>query len=109
MQGPQVIASIIPTYSGRTPLYTSKNSSAVGLSKVNISIADISNPSYKMKSIILPANPSYTICGLIMQHVQLLNTAGVPKFEEKYYAFSLSKSETELEEWIAFLKVSEPN
>ena len=32
MHGPEVISSTIPTYSGRTPLYTSKNSSAVGLS-----------------------------------------------------------------------------
>jgi uncharacterized protein YjdB len=58
MQGPYVIASIIPTNSGNTLLYTSKNSSAVGLSSVNISIAEISNPSYKIKSMILPAIPS---------------------------------------------------
>ena len=45
MHGPEVMCSIIPTNSGRTPLYTSKNSSAVGLSSVNISIDDISNPS----------------------------------------------------------------
>lgn len=58
IQGPYVMASIIPTNSGSTPLYTSKNSSAVGLSRVNISMADISKPSYKIMSITYPASPS---------------------------------------------------
>jgi len=64
------MCSIIATNSGSTPLYTSKNSSAVGLSRVNSSIAEISKPSSKIISIILPASPFATACGFIMQHVQ---------------------------------------
>jgi hypothetical protein len=45
MQGPVVIYSIMPTNSGSTPLYISKNSSAVGLSRENICIDEISYPS----------------------------------------------------------------
>jgi hypothetical protein len=57
----------------------------------------------------LPASPSWIICGLIIQQVQLLNEAVVPKLEEKYNCFSLSKSKPELEAWMAFLNVSVPN
>jgi hypothetical protein len=73
MQGPVVIFSIIATNSGRTPLYTSKNSSAVGLSKVNISIAEMSKPSSRIISIIFPASPLATACGLMIQQVQFEN------------------------------------
>ena len=84
MHGPVVMCSTIPTNSGSTPLYTSKNSSAVGLSRVNISIDEISNPSYNIISITYPARPSATICGLITQQVQLLKAAvGAKAFEKK--------------------------
>ena len=59
IHGPTVICSIIPTNSGRTPLYISENSSDVGLSRENICIEEISNPSYKIISITFPALPSY--------------------------------------------------
>jgi hypothetical protein len=75
MQGPVVICSVIATNSGRTPLYTSKNSSAVGFYKLNISIDDISNPSSRIISIIFPASPEATTCGFMMHVVQLLKNA----------------------------------
>lgn len=75
MHGPVVMCSVRAAYSGATPLYTSKNSSAVGLSRVNISRAEISNPSSRMMSMIFPASPFATACGLIMHTVQLLKTA----------------------------------
>lgn len=89
MHGPVVICSTIPTNSGKTPLYTSKNSSAVGLSSVNISIDEISKPSYNIISITWPARPSWTICGLITQHVLLLKAAVGAKLFEKNNEFSL--------------------
>jgi len=39
---------------------------------VNISIAEISNPSSRIISIIFPASPLATACGLIMQTAQLV-------------------------------------
>jgi hypothetical protein len=39
---------------------------------VNISIAEISKPSSRMMSIIFPASPPATACGLIMQVAQLV-------------------------------------
>lgn len=72
MHGPVVMCSISATNSGSDPLYTSKNSSAVGLSRVNISSAEISKPSSKIISIIFPASPFATACGLIMQQALLV-------------------------------------
>ena len=66
MHGPVVMCSTIPTNSGKTPLYTSKNSSAVGLSR-----------------------PSWTICGLMTQQVQLLKAAVGAKFLPKNNSDSL--------------------
>jgi hypothetical protein len=108
MQGPIVICSIIDGNSGRTPLYTSKNSSAVGLSSLNISIELISKPSYSIMSMTCPASPSWTMWGFITQQVQLLKAAVGPNALEKNKLDSFSISVTEAEAWIAFLKVSEP-
>jgi len=77
MHGPVVIYSVIAMNSGSTPLYISKNSSAVGLSRLNICMAEISNPSSKILSIICPAWPAAIMCGLITQHVLLLRRAVV--------------------------------
>lgn len=109
IQGPEVICSIIPTNSGNTPLYTSKNSSAVGLSKVNISIDEISNPSWRIIWIISPASPSWIICGLIMQQEQLLKAAVGLNACEKNKECSLLYSLYELLPWTAFLMPSVPN
>jgi len=92
MQGPVVMCSTIPTNSGSTPLYTSKNSSAVGLSRVNISIDEISKPSCNIMSMTCPARPSWMMCGLIMQQVQLLKAAVGAKLFEKKSPCSLWKS-----------------
>jgi hypothetical protein len=40
-------------------------------------MADISNPSDNIISMICPALPSAIICGLMIAHVQLLNNAVV--------------------------------
>ena len=69
------MCSVIAINSGRTPLYTSKNSSEVGFYKLNISIDDISNPSSRIISMTLPASPEATTWGFIMQQVQLLKKA----------------------------------
>jgi len=42
---------------------------------VNISIAEISKPSDRIISMILPASPLRTECGLMMQSVQLEKAA----------------------------------
>jgi hypothetical protein len=52
IEGPLIRCSINGTYSGKTPLYTSKNSSALGLSKLKSYIAEMSKPSFKMISMI---------------------------------------------------------
>ena len=83
MHGPVVICSIMPTNSGSTPLYISKNSSAVGLSRENIYIEEISKPSWRIISMTWPAKPSWTTWGLMTQHVQLLKAAVGPKLLEK--------------------------
>jgi len=88
-QGPVVMCSVIATNSGKTPLYTSKNSSAVAFYKVNISMADISKPSSRMMSMILPASPEATTWGLMMQHVQLLKKAVGFKAAPKKKSLSL--------------------
>lgn len=108
IQGPDVMWSTIPTNSGRTPLYTSKNSSAVGLSRLNIYIEEISNPSCKIISITWPASPSCIICGFIIQHVQLLKDAVGPNALEKKNDASRLYSDDELLPWIAFLIASVP-
>ena len=83
IHGPLVICSTMPVNSGRTPLYTSKNSSAVGLSRLNICIDEISNPSWRIISITCPTSPSYTIWGFITQQVQLLKAAVGANYVEK--------------------------
>jgi len=75
--GPLDICSINGKYSGKTPLYTSKNSSTTFRDKLNISIADISNPASRIISITWPARPSFTIWGLINKSEQLFPTADV--------------------------------
>lgn len=109
MQGPVVICSIIPTNSGKTPLYTSKNSSAVGFYKVNISIDDISNPSSRMISMIFPAAPDETACGLMIQQVQLLKKAVGLIAPLKKKSVSLLTLGPESLPWTAFLVPSVPN
>jgi hypothetical protein len=61
MHGPVVSSSAKEGNSGTTPLYTSRNYSAVGLSSQNICIALISNPSDRMKSMMAPVRPSAII------------------------------------------------
>jgi hypothetical protein len=60
-------------------LYTHMNSSAVGLSRLNISNAEISNPPWMIISTTRPMFPSFMICGLMTPQVQLLKSAVVLK------------------------------
>jgi len=76
---------------------------------VNISIADISNPSSKIISIILPASPLATAWGLIIQLVQLLKKAVGFIASEKKKSLSLLTLGPESLPWTAFLVSSLPN
>lgn len=109
MHGPIVIDSIIGINSAKTPLYNSKNSSAVGLSRVKSYIDEISKPSERIKSIIYPATPACTAWGLIIQHVQLLpmkvdGIAGLKKKSTSRFADG-----PESDPCTAFLVPSVPN
>ena len=90
------------------------NSSITSLERWNISAADISKPADNIMSITWPSYPDFTICGLMIQRVQLSRIAvvfislsdGLPP---KKKSISLSADYVESAPCVAFLVPSVPN